>query len=119
MFRPATVLFIPFVLKKGKEYKNSFLFFSFACIFSRFSHVQHFVTPWTVARQTPLSVGVSRQEDWSGLPSVLQGIFPTQGLNRCLLHWQADSLQAKTAEKPPFFSFSLQQIQPSDPSTGK
>ena len=23
---------------------------------------------------------------------LLQGIFPTQGLNLCLLHWQADSL---------------------------
>ena len=26
------------------------------------------VTPWTVARQAPLSVGFSRQEYWSGLP---------------------------------------------------
>ena len=27
-----------------------------------------------------------------GSRSLLQGIFPTQGLNPCLLHWQADSL---------------------------
>ena len=26
-----------------------------------------FVTPWTVARQAPLSMGFSRQEYWSGL----------------------------------------------------
>ena len=26
------------------------------------------MTPWTVARQAPLSVGFSRQEYWSGLP---------------------------------------------------
>ena len=26
------------------------------------------VTPWTVARQAPLSMGFSRQEYWSGLP---------------------------------------------------
>ena len=26
-----------------------------------------FVTPWTVARQAPLSMGLSRQESWSGL----------------------------------------------------
>ena len=26
------------------------------------------VTPWTVAHQAPLSMGVSRQEYWSGLP---------------------------------------------------
>ena len=25
-------------------------------------------TPWTVARQAPLSMGFSRQEYWSGLP---------------------------------------------------
>ena len=32
------------------------------------SCVQHFVTPGTVALQTPLSMGLSRQEYWSGLP---------------------------------------------------
>ena len=32
------------------------------------SHVQLFATPWTVAYQVPLSMGVSRQEYWSGLP---------------------------------------------------
>ena len=26
-------------------------------------------TPWTVARQAPLSMGFSRQEYWSGFPS--------------------------------------------------
>ena len=31
------------------------------------------VTPWTVACQTPLSMGFSRQEYWSGLP------FPSLG----------------------------------------
>ena len=31
------------------------------------------VTPWTVARQAPLSMEFSRQEFWSGLP------FPTPG----------------------------------------
>ena len=30
--------------------------------------VQLFVTPWTVARQAPLSMGFPRQEYWSGLP---------------------------------------------------
>ena len=32
-----------------------------------------FETPWTVARQTPLSMEFSRQEYWSGL------LFPTPG----------------------------------------
>ena len=44
------------------------------------------VTPWTVAHQAPLSMGFSRQEYWSGLPCLFQGIFPTQGSNSCLLH---------------------------------
>ena len=33
------------------------------------SRVQLFATPWTVAHQAPLSMGFSRQEYWSGLPS--------------------------------------------------
>ena len=33
------------------------------------SHVQLFVTPWTIARQAPLSMGFPRQEGWNGLPS--------------------------------------------------
>ena len=32
------------------------------------SHVQLLVTPWTVACQSPLSMGFPRQEYWSGLP---------------------------------------------------
>ena len=32
------------------------------------SHARLFVTPWTVARQAPLSVGFSRQEYRSGVP---------------------------------------------------
>ena len=48
-------------------------------------HQVAFVTPWTVARQAPLSMGFSRQEYWSGLPALLQGIIQTQGLNLPLL----------------------------------
>ena len=35
-------------------------------LLSHFSHVQLFVTPWTVVHQDPLSIGFSRQEYWSG-----------------------------------------------------
>ena len=44
------------------------------------------VTPGTVACQTPLSMGFSRQEYWSGLPFPSPGIFPTQESNPGLLH---------------------------------
>ena len=37
------------------------------CVLSCFSHVQLFVTPWTVACHTSLSMGSSRQEYCSGL----------------------------------------------------
>ena len=40
------------------------------------SHVQLFVTPWTVACQAPPSMGSFRQECWSGLPFPSLGEFP-------------------------------------------
>ena len=40
---------------------------------THFSHVQLFVTLWTVAHQTPLSMGFSRQEYWSGMPCPAPG----------------------------------------------
>ena len=40
---------------------------SCTCVLSCFSHVQLFVTLWTTACQVPLSMGFSRQENWSGL----------------------------------------------------
>ena len=43
------------------------------CMCHLLSHVQLFATPWTVARQAPLSMGFSRQKHWSGLP------FPSPG----------------------------------------
>ena len=63
-------------------------------VLSRFSHVQLFGTPWTVARQAPLSVGFSRQEYWSGLPCLPPG-ESSQASDQtrvCLLYWQAGSL---------------------------
>ena len=44
------------------------------------SHVQLFVTPWTVACLAPLSVAFSRQESWSGLPPLPPGHIPDPGI---------------------------------------
>ena len=49
----------------------------------------------TVARQAPLSMEFSRQEYWSGLQFLLQGIFPTQGSNLGSPALQADSLPSE------------------------
>ena len=38
------------------------------------------MTPWTAARQAPLSVGFSRQEYWSGLPFPPPGNLPNPGI---------------------------------------
>ena len=43
------------------------------------SHVRLFATPWAVAHQAPLSMGFSRQEDWSGLPFPSPGALPNLG----------------------------------------
>ena len=74
-----------------------------ACMFSHLSRIQLFVTPWTVARQAPLFMGFSRQEYWSELLALYQGIFPTQGLNPCLLLWQMGSLPLVPPGSPHIF----------------
>ena len=44
------------------------------------SHVQLSATPWTVACQTPLSMGFSRKEYWSGMPFPPPGYHPNPGI---------------------------------------
>ena len=44
------------------------------------SHAQVFATPWTAARQAPLSMGFSRQEYWSGLPFSPPWDLPNLGI---------------------------------------
>ena len=55
-------------------------------------------TPRTIAHQTPLSMGFSRQEHWNGLPCLPLGDFPDPGLELespalltvyCLSHQQS------------------------------
>ena len=80
----------------------SYSSFSFTfCIKVSLSHVQLFVTPWTVACQASLSIGFSKQEYWSGLPFPPSGAFPdprkTSPVSPAL---QADSLPAEPLRKP-------------------
>ena len=66
-------------------------------------------TLWTVAHQVPLSMGFSRQEYWSGLPSPPPGDLSTQGSNLnllYLLHWQAGSLAWKAQKEGNGIHFS-------------
>ena len=66
------------------------------------------LTPWTIARQAPLSMGFPRQEYCSrGGHFLLQGIFLTQGLNPHLLYWQAGSLPLSHQDSPYLFTYVL------------
>ena len=47
-----------------------------ACVLNCFSRVQLFATLWTVALQSPPSMGFSRPEYWSGLPFPSPGSLP-------------------------------------------
>ena len=47
--------------------------------------VQLFETPWTAARQAPLSTGFFRQEYWSGLPCPPPADLPDSGIKPTFL----------------------------------
>ena len=49
--------------------------------------------PMDLVCLAPLSMGLSKQEYWGGLPFPTPGDLPDPGIKLlCLLHWQADSL---------------------------
>ena len=52
------------------------------------SHIQHFMTPWTVAHQTCLSMGFSRQEYWSGFTIATPGDLLDPGTEIVSPAWQ-------------------------------
>ena len=64
------------------------------------SRVQLFANPWTVARQAPLSVGVSRQEYWSGLPLLSPGDLPNPGIEPRSPALLADALPSEPLGEP-------------------
>ena len=59
-----------------------------------------FATPWTVGHQAPLPWDFPGNNTGVGCHFLLQGIFPTQGSNPSLLHWQVDSLQLSHQGSP-------------------
>ena len=74
----------------------------------RFSPVQLIVTPRTVARQAPLSMGFCRQECWHGLPCSPPGDFPdpgTEPTSPSLLHCRQIYLPTGPPGKPIILSY--------------
>ena len=61
---------------------------------------QLFVITWTVACPAPLSMEISRQEYWSGLPFPSPGYLPNPGIKPRSSALQADSLPTELLGKP-------------------
>ena len=57
------------------------------------SPVRLFESPWTAAHQAPLSMGFSRQEDWSGVP-LLSPLDPS-----CPSKWSNEAPAYQTPEQ--------------------
>ena len=68
------------------------------------SHVWLSATRWTVACQTPLSMGFSRQEYWIGLPFPSPGNLPNPGMEPWSPALQADAL---SSEPPSYRTIAL------------
>ena len=64
------------------------------------SRVSLFVTPWTIAYQTPPSMEFSRQEYWSGLPFPSPEDLPNPGIEPGSPTLQADALLSESPRKP-------------------
>ena len=75
-----------------------------------FGWVWLFATPWTIARQASLPWDFPGKNTGVGCHFLLEGIFPTLGLNPrllCLLHWQVDSLPLHHLVSPLMVRYSL------------
>ena len=67
------------------------------------SRVRLFSTPWTVARQVPLSMEFPKQEHWTGLPFLPPANLPDPGIKPISLAspaLPADSLPSGPPGKP-------------------
>ena len=81
----------------GSQRISNSLVMEFTIHAKSLSHVQLFVTPWTVAHQAPLSRGFSRQEHWSGLPCPPPGDLTDTGMEPVCLKSPALSGRCFTA----------------------
>ena len=77
-------------------------------LLSRFSHVRLCATPQMAAHWAPLSMGLSRQEYWSGLPFPSPRDLPDPGIESRFPALQTDSLLSEpqgSKSSPSFDAF--------------
>ena len=68
--------------------KSTCIFYNLACILSCFSHVQFFMTYGLWPARLLCSWDSPGKNTEVDCHALLQGIFPIQGLNLCLLHYR-------------------------------
>ena len=76
---------------KAQEHHDLIIWWALFAIWS-LSFVHLFATPWTIADQTPLSMGFPRQGYWSGLPFPSPGDLPNSEIKPAFPAWQVGSL---------------------------
>ena len=74
------------------------LWMDVCCVLGRFCYVRLFATPWTVAHQTPLSIGFFRREHVPSSRGSSQSRDQTRESR--LLHWKVCSLRLAPPGKP-------------------
>ena len=88
------------------ELINWILFILSTTLETRYMIIHHHLitkscpTPWTVAYQAPLSMGLPRQEYRSGPSLPSPGDLPNSGIESVFPAWQVDSLTTELPGKP-------------------
>ena len=82
------------------KYESKFCNYIDMCCNYSFSRVRLFVTPWSVAHQAPLPMGILGQEHWSWLPCPPPEDLPNPVIKLRFPTLQADSLPSEPQGKP-------------------
>ena len=90
IFYISLAIFSLLIYRNSLHILSGFLLDTCTCCVQWHTHsrVRRFVTSSTVACQDPLSIGILRQEYWTGLPFSLPGDLPNPGIKTDLLHYR-------------------------------
>ena len=72
----------------------------YVCVCELLSHVWLFATPQTVAHQVSLSMGISREENWTGLPVPSPEVLTDSGIESWSRALQADYVPIEQQGSP-------------------